>query len=102
MQFFTVILCNLNQAINIFFNPYLTCIYGNITSLARDQHLAVTVTRSCWGLWDTRAGKLLAQLADAPLGAIVTHAVITPSGENVVTAESGNVVIWDTPERQVS
>ena len=82
--------------------PVSTYVYDSTSSLARDQQLAVTVTRSCWGLWDTRAGKLLAQLADAPLGAIVTHAVITPSGENVVTAESGNVVIWDTPERQVS
>ncbi|XP_053618962.1 NACHT and WD repeat domain-containing protein 2 [Plodia interpunctella] len=70
-------------------------------SLARDQRLAATATRSCWGLWDTSTGKLIAQLADAPLGAIVTHAVITPSGENVITAESGNVVIWDTPEKQV-
>ncbi|XP_050685594.1 NACHT and WD repeat domain-containing protein 2 [Leptidea sinapis] len=70
-------------------------------SLARDKQLAVTVTRSCWGLWDTSTGKLLAQLADAPLGAIVTHASITPSGENVITAESGNVVIWDVAEKQV-
>ncbi|XP_075987082.1 NACHT and WD repeat domain-containing protein 2 [Anticarsia gemmatalis] len=69
-------------------------------SLARDKRLAVTVTRSCWGLWDTSTGKLLAQLAEAPLGAIVTHAIITPSGDNVITAESGNVVIWDTPEKQ--
>ncbi|XP_026317171.1 NACHT and WD repeat domain-containing protein 2 [Hyposmocoma kahamanoa] len=70
-------------------------------SLARDKQLAVTVTRSCWGLWDTSTGRLLAQLADAPLGAIVTHAVITPTGENVLTAESGNVVIWDLVEKQV-
>ncbi|CAG4962206.1 unnamed protein product [Colias eurytheme] len=70
-------------------------------SLARDKPLAVTVTRSCWGLWDTRTGRLLAQLADAPLGAIVTHAVITPSGDHVVTAESGNVVMWDVVDQQV-
>ncbi|KAI5640011.1 NACHT and WD repeat domain-containing protein 2 [Phthorimaea operculella] len=71
-------------------------------SLARDKQLAVTVTRSCWGLWDTSTGRLQAQLADAPLGAIVTHAVITPTGENVITAESGNVVIWDIAgEKQV-
>ncbi|XP_022837099.1 NACHT and WD repeat domain-containing protein 2 [Spodoptera litura] len=68
-------------------------------SLARDKCLAVTVTRSCWGLWNTSTGKLLAQLAEAPLGAIVTHAVITPSGDNVVTAESGNIVIWDVVEK---
>lgn len=29
------------------------------------------------------------------------HAVITPTGENVLTAESGNVVIWDLAEKQV-
>ncbi|XP_004923513.1 NACHT and WD repeat domain-containing protein 2 [Bombyx mori] len=69
-------------------------------SLARDKQLAVTVTRSCWGLWDTSTGRLMAQLADAPLGAIVTHAVITPTGDHVVTAESGCVIIWDTPEKQ--
>lgn len=72
------------------------------SSLARDKQLAVTVTRSCWGLWDTGTGKLLAQLAEAPLGAIVTQAVITPTGDNVITAESGNVVIWDTQEKQVA
>ncbi|CAK1595571.1 unnamed protein product [Parnassius mnemosyne] len=70
-------------------------------SLAKDKQLAVTVTRSCWGLWDTSTGRLLAQLADAPLGAIVTHAVITPAGDSVITAESGNVVIWDIAEKQV-
>lgn len=75
--------------------------YKYAFSLARDKQLAVTVTRSCWGLWDTSTGKLLAQLADAPLGAIVTHAVVTPTGDNVVTAESGNVVIWDIAEQQV-
>ncbi|CAG5058300.1 unnamed protein product [Parnassius apollo] len=70
-------------------------------SLAKDKQLAVTVTRSCWGLWDTSTGRLLAQLADAPLGAIVTHAVITPAGDSVITAESGNVVIWDIAEKQI-
>ncbi|KAG7296838.1 hypothetical protein JYU34_019694 [Plutella xylostella] len=69
-------------------------------SLARDKRLAVTVTRSCWGLWDTSNGTLLGQLAEAPLGAIVTHAKITPSGDNVVTAESGNVIIWDLTEQK--
>lgn len=71
------------------------------TSLARDKRLAVTVTRSCWGLWDTSTGRLLAQLAEAPLGAIVTHAKITPSGEYVVTAESGNILVWDLSEQKV-
>ncbi|GBP66180.1 NACHT and WD repeat domain-containing protein 2 [Eumeta japonica] len=68
--------------------------------LARDKQLAVSVTRSCWGLWNTENGKLLAQMADAPLGAIVTYAMITPNGDHVVTAESGYVIVWDTVEKK--
>ncbi|KAL4712468.1 hypothetical protein ACJJTC_007484 [Scirpophaga incertulas] len=70
-------------------------------SLARDQPVAVTVTRSCWALWDTSCGRLLAQLADAPLGAIVTHAIITPDATHVLTAESGFVLVWAVGQRQV-
>lgn len=46
-------------------------------SLSKNLGLAVTVTRSCVGVWDLQIGKLVAKLADSPLGAIVTHAVIT-------------------------
>ena len=46
-------------------------------SLAPNLPLAVTVTRNCVGLWNTRLGKLAGKLADSPLGAIVTHAYIT-------------------------
>lgn len=42
---------------------------------------AVTVTRGCVGVWDIMVGKLIARLADSPLGAIVTHAAITQDGK---------------------
>ncbi len=45
--------------------------------------IAVTVTRSCVGVWCLRRGKLLAKLADSPLGAIVTHAEVTADGRRV-------------------
>lgn len=61
----------------------------------------MTVTRSCLGLWDLKAGKLKAQLSDSPLGAIVTHAEMTPDGNYIVSAESGNIVMWDTEEQKV-
>lgn len=46
------------------------------------------------GVWNLRTGKLTAKLADSPLGAIVTHAVITPDGRYIISAESGNILIW--------
>lgn len=63
-------------------------------SLSRDVDLAVTATRSCVGVWDLRVGKLIAKLADSPLGAIVTHALITADGKHIISAESGNILIW--------
>lgn len=50
-------------------------------SLSQDLGLAVTATRNCVGVWDLRLGKLKARLADSPLGAIVTHALITADGK---------------------
>lgn len=69
--------------------------------MCKEQPLAVTVTRGCFGIWDLKKGKLLAQLSDSPLGAIVTHAEITPDGTYIVSAESGNFVIWETKEQKV-
>ncbi|VEN47743.1 unnamed protein product, partial [Callosobruchus maculatus] len=63
-------------------------------SLSDDLSLAVTTTRNCVGVWDLRIGKLVAKLADSPLGAIVTHAIITPDGKYIISAESGNFLIW--------
>lgn len=50
-------------------------------NLSLDLRFGVTVTRSCVGVWDLLNGKLIAKLADSPLGAIVTNAVITPEGK---------------------
>jgi NACHT domain- and WD repeat-containing protein len=50
-------------------------------SIAQDAGLAVTVTRGCVGVWDLLTGTLQARLADSPLGAIVTYAVVTTDGK---------------------
>ncbi|XP_066597814.1 NACHT and WD repeat domain-containing protein 2 isoform X2 [Prorops nasuta] len=70
-------------------------------SLAEDCDLAVTVTRGCVGVWDLKSGKLISKLADSPLGAIVTHAVITQNGKYIVSIESGNILIWNRITEQV-
>ncbi|KRT79414.1 WD40 domain-containing protein [Oryctes borbonicus] len=63
-------------------------------SLSQDLGLAVTATRNCVGVWNLRTGKLIAKLADSPLGAIVTYALITPDAKYIISAESGHVLIW--------
>ncbi|XP_057664227.1 NACHT and WD repeat domain-containing protein 2 [Diorhabda carinulata] len=70
-------------------------------SLSDNLSLAVTATRNCVGVWDLRIGKLTAKLADSPLGAIVTHAIITPDGKYIISAESGNILIWLRLTQQV-
>lgn len=70
-------------------------------SLSDDLSLAVTATRNCVGVWDLRLGKLKARLADSPLGAIVTHALITADGKYIISAESGNILIWHRLTQQV-
>lgn len=59
-------------------------------SLSTDLSLAVTVTRGCVGVWDLRIGKIITKLADSPLGAIVTHALITPDGRYSIKLNSFN------------
>ncbi|XP_033222269.1 NACHT and WD repeat domain-containing protein 2 [Belonocnema kinseyi] len=70
-------------------------------SLAEHCNLAVTVTRGCVGVWDLQSGRLISKLADSPLGAIVTHASITPDGRHIISTESGNVLIWNRITEQV-
>lgn len=53
-------------------------------SLCQSAGLAITVTRGCVGVWDMLVGRLIARLADSPLGAIVTHAAITADSKWVV------------------
>ena len=61
----------------------------------------MTVTRSCVGVWETRSGRLLSKLADSPLGAIVTHAEITPDGKYIISSETGKFLIWNRVSEQV-
>lgn len=70
-------------------------------SLSDDGELAVTVTRSCIGVWELKTGRLLARLADSPLGAIVTHAELTPNGRYIVSSETGKIIIWNRVTEQV-
>lgn len=63
-------------------------------SLSADGQLAATATRSSVGVWSVSTGKLWGKLIDAPVGAIVTHAIITADGKYVISTESGNLLIW--------
>lgn len=63
--------------------------------MSQNSGLAATITRGCVGIWDINTGRLIQQLADNLLGAIVTHALITPDGKYVVCSESGNLLIWN-------
>lgn len=59
------------------------------------------MTRSSVGVWEIRSGRLISNLADSRLGAIVTHAEITPDGKYIVSSETGKVLIWDRVSEQV-
>ncbi|XP_054714444.1 NACHT and WD repeat domain-containing protein 2-like [Uloborus diversus] len=64
-------------------------------SISADDELAVTVTRSSVGVWSVSSGKLWSKLVDSPVGAIVTHAIITADGRHVLSSESGNFLVWN-------
>ena len=70
-------------------------------SLSTSAGIAVTVTRSCIGIWDLLTGTLKLKLADAPLGAIITHAVVTSCGKYILSVESGFVIYWDLETQKV-
>lgn len=70
-------------------------------SLSKDGELAVTVTRGCVGVWEIRTGRLLSKLADSPLGAIVTHAEITPDSRYIISSETGKMLVWNRVTEQV-
>lgn len=59
------------------------------------------MTRSCVGVWEIRSGRLISKLADSRLGAIVTHAEITPDGKYIVSSETGKVLMWNRVSEQV-
>lgn len=66
-----------------------------------ENGLAVTVTRNCVGVWEIRSGYLLSKLSDSHLGAIVTHAEITPDGKFIISSETGKLLIWNRVSEQV-
>ncbi|KAL7638639.1 UNVERIFIED_CONTAM: hypothetical protein RMT77_011211 [Armadillidium vulgare] len=70
-------------------------------SLAPKHPLGVTVTRNCVGIWNLKLGRLVAKLADSPLGAIVTHAQITKDARYIVSTESGHILIWNYKAQKV-
>ena len=70
-------------------------------SLSTSAGIAVTVTRNCIGVWDLLKGTLKSKLADCALGAIITHAIVSSSGKNVLAVESGYVIHWDLETEKV-
>ena len=70
-------------------------------SLSTEKGIAVTVTRGCVGVWYLLTGCLKHKLADTALGAIVTHAKVTKSGEFVIAAESGFLIYWNIEKEKV-
>ena len=69
-------------------------------SLAGSAFIGATATRNCVGIWNLETGRLLKSLANSP-NAIVSHALITSDGQNMVSAESGHVLIWDIEREAV-
>ena len=70
-------------------------------SISTKAGIAVTVTRSCVGIWDFRTGKLKFTLANTALGAIVTHAVVNDEGDHVAAAESGEILYWNVNTKSI-
>lgn len=56
--------------------------------------LALTTTRGCIGIWNMENGRLIQRLTNGS-HSIVTHAVVTRDGAHLISAESGNLVLWD-------
>ena len=63
--------------------------------------IAVTVTRTCIGIWNLLTGELKSKLANSSHGAICTHALVTPSGKYMISAESGFILYWNIKEEVV-
>ena len=46
-------------------------------------------------------GKLKFVLANSPLGAIISHALVNEEGNYIVSAESGDILYWSIQDRKV-
>ena len=51
-------------------------------------------TRNCICIWNTETGKIVKKIADAMLGAVVTHAALTKDGQHLIVAEASCIMIW--------
>ncbi|XP_064648000.1 NACHT and WD repeat domain-containing protein 2-like [Lineus longissimus] len=70
-------------------------------SIAANAYVGATVARNCVGIWNLETGELKSTLAHTGASAIVSHALITANAEYVVSAESGNVLIWDVEKEKM-
>ena len=70
-------------------------------SIASSAFICATTTRNCVGIWNLENGKIIKTLANSAHSSIVTHSTITADSQYVVSAESGNVIIWDINREKV-
>jgi len=59
------------------------------------------VTRSNVGIWDLTTGELKHKISKAPVGAVITEAIISSDGKTLVVAESDKLYIWNLTNRAV-
>lgn len=69
--------------------------------MAHDAYIAACVTRNCVGIWSLESGKLIKTLSNSAHSSIVTHACITSCGKYLVSAESGQLLLWDVEQGKV-
>ncbi|KAK2159956.1 hypothetical protein LSH36_143g06049 [Paralvinella palmiformis] len=70
-------------------------------SLAAHTYLGATTTRNCVGIWNLENGKIAKTLANSAHSSIVTHSVLNKEASYLVSAESGQVLIWDVDKEKV-
>lgn len=71
-------------------------------SVSTLYNIVITITRSFIGLWNLQTGELLAKLADSPIGAIISHAVIASDARFIVSVESEHIMTWKLETYQVT
>ncbi len=70
-------------------------------SLAANVYVGATTTRNCVGIWNLESGRLIKTLSNSAHSSIVTHSVLSADASILVSAESGNVLIWDVDRESV-
>ena len=63
--------------------------------LAHDAGICVTSSRNMVVVWSLQTGRIVKSFPSNSRSAIITHAVVTTSGEYIVSAESGSIVFWN-------